>query len=303
MRRDGFLSMSHHRFGLVGRHIALAFAMAAIFPVSAQDKEDMPDLGQIEQTCMPTSTANLIIWFGKHGYPKLILGEKTESEDDRDLHTVHRIMADTDARFDLGTQMEKVTGGIKKYIQDAGYDCDVEYRGLGAATPFTADWFKENDDTNKGFILVLVYSRYDSTSGTFTNAWHSGHAVTLVTAEPDMLLVHDPAHLDDQSGRKILTPHVLTGGIWRGMGGSAPVSGLMTLSGSLLDAPPSSEVLLMGAVCVTMHPAGHPGSASPAPAHGPADTIAGTGSSQAPSKASPASESWITWFFDLFFRK
>jgi hypothetical protein len=32
----------------------------------------MPDLSQIEQTCLPTSTANLIIWFGNHGYPKLI---------------------------------------------------------------------------------------------------------------------------------------------------------------------------------------------------------------------------------------
>jgi hypothetical protein len=91
--------------------------------------------------------------------------------------------------------------------------------------PFTQDWLKENDDPNKGFILLLAYCSYDQNSNSFTDALNAGHAVTLVNAEPDMILIHDPAHYDDEPGRKILTPQVLTSGSWREQF-SAPVSGL-----------------------------------------------------------------------------
>src|ERR1700685_2943295 len=120
--RRSFLSW---RLGLLASSVAGLMA----FPVCADEKQGMPDLAQVEQTCLPTATSNLMIWFGQHGYPKLILSGDTQ--DERYLHTVHVIMADTDARFDWGTRMEKVTVGIDKYIKDAGYDCDIEYRGLG----------------------------------------------------------------------------------------------------------------------------------------------------------------------------
>ena len=35
-----------------------------------------------------------------------------------------------DARYDFGTRTDAITYGIEKYIHDAGYGCDVEYRGL-----------------------------------------------------------------------------------------------------------------------------------------------------------------------------
>ena len=56
--------------------LALASAglfVAGCFPAFALEKGGMPDLAQEEQTCLPTSTANLIVWFGTHGYPKLIV--------------------------------------------------------------------------------------------------------------------------------------------------------------------------------------------------------------------------------------
>src|SRR5476651_516487 len=81
-------------------------------PGFAMEKPGMPDLSQIEQTCLPTSTANLIVWFGAHGYPKLIASG--DNEDDGYIHTVHRIMDATDARFDWGTRPEMITAGIKK---------------------------------------------------------------------------------------------------------------------------------------------------------------------------------------------
>jgi hypothetical protein len=232
--------------------LALFLAMlggAAFGPLPADEKIGMPDLSQVEQTCLPTSTANLMIWFGRHGYPKLVASG--ESEDEKDLHTVHRLMMSTDARFDLGTQMDDVTVGIEKYIRDCGYDCDVEYRGLGGKGPtFTSDWLKENDNPNKGFVLVLLYCHVDSQSRR-VSPMRSGHAVTLVNFEPGLLLVHDPAHYDDETGRKILTPHFVPN-----TDPTNKQSELIFLSGSLLDAPPTSLVLLAGAVCVTMHPEG-----------------------------------------------
>jgi hypothetical protein len=316
------------------RHFLLGLSLAGglVLPVRALEKGGMPDLAQEEQTCLPTSTANLIIWFGKHGYPKLILAGDTEQE--RELHTLHRLMTDTNARYDLGTRPDAITYGIEKYIHDAGYSCDVEYRGLdygqakftqivkdeeGAlyhqkdAKPpqaFTQDWLQENDKPDKGFILLLAYCTFNRAQNSFSNAWNAGHAVTLVNAEPKMILVHDPAHDSDETGRKILTPEILTGGTFQSAGFEAPVAGLMLLSGSLLEAPPDAGVMLTGAVCITMHPDKQPG-AIIASASGPPNTTIGGSEAVAPS-AKPGSGStqpatqettWAMWLFDMVFKK
>jgi hypothetical protein len=289
--------------GLIGLAALLAF------PAWADEKEGMPDLSQIEQTCLPTSTANLMIWFGKHGYPKLILSGA--DEDERELHTVHRIMADTDARFDWGTRMESITVGIDKYIADAGYTGDVEYRGLTGKKPFSQDWLQENNDPNKGFILLLAYIHVQYSPGNvlIRRALNVGHAVTLVNAEPDMLLIHDPAHENDETGRKIITPQAIAQGTLEEVGTNEPVAGLLLLSGSLLEAPPDSQVMLTGAVCVTMHPPGDPKAPPSAPAASTALVAGGNASgSPASSPSTPAAPgsaetSWWVWLFDLVFRK
>jgi len=315
------------------RRLLLGLGLAAILarPASAVEKIGMPDLGQEAQTCLPTSTANLIVWFGTHGYPKLIVSG--DSADDGYIHTVHALMTATNARYDLGTRPDAITYGISKYIRAAGYSCEVEYRGMDwsmARYPqvvqdpdedkyrqdfkppdaFTQDWLKENDNPNKGFILLLAYIKYDEQNNTFTDAIHAGHAVTLVNVEPDMLLVHDPAHYSDMPGRKILTPELLTGGTFQLPGYAAPVSGLLLLSGTMLQKPHNAGVMLTGAVCITMHPVGEGtkiiGSASGAPN----DTVAGNGAETpastptAPAAPTPApSTSWMTWLFDFFFKK
>jgi len=283
--------------------IALCAAGFFLLPAVADEKEGMPDLAQIDQTCLPTSTANLIVWFGHHGYPKLIVDG--DSKDNGYIHTVRRIMAATDANFDWGTRSDTIAEGIKKYIEGAGYDADVEYRGLGK-TPFTADWLKENDDPNKGFILLLAYCAHDPNTDTFTNAWNAGHAVTLVNSMPDMLLVHDPAHYEDETGRKILTPLLLTGGTWISHEGNMPVAGLMLVSGSLLDTPPNAGVMLIGAVGVTMHSSNEKiASSASGAAGGPNSTIAGGPVSAPPTPAAPvsATKGWAEWIFDLLFSK
>jgi hypothetical protein len=323
---------------LIPRRLAYRFLLGfyvaglGILPLSATEKQGMPDLSQEEQTCLPTSTANLIIWFGTHGYPKLIVNG--DSRDDNYAHTVHRIMDATKATYQLGTRTDAITYGIKQYIRNAGYDCDVEYRGIDWSlakypqiiedqdgekykedfkppAPFTQDWLQENDDSNKGFILLLAYTRFDLASDTFSDAINAGHAVTLVNAEPDMILIHDPAHYDDEPGRKILTPTLLTGGTFELPGYDAPVSGLLLLSGTLMDTPPDSQIMLTGAVCVTMRPATDQASAASSPMIGASNaTLAGTGSgapSPAPATpaapASPPATSWAMWFFDLLFKK
>src|SRR6202050_2794468 len=315
-------------------HIFLCLCLAGLIalPVAAAEKEGMPDLGQEEQTCLPTSTSNLIVWFGTHGYPKLIVNG--DSSDDGYIHTVHALMTATNASYQLGTRTDAITYGIRKYIRDAGYSCDVEYRGLDwsqakypqivndpdgdkykqdfkTPSPFTQDWLQENNDPQKGFILLLAYINFDRQSNTFTNAFNAGHAVTLVNAEPDMILIHDPAHYDDEPGRKILTPELLTGGTFQLPGYNAPVSGLLLLSGTLMDTPPEAGILLTGAVCITMHPVNEGTKIIASASGAPNATMGGSGAIITPSSApaapaKPASSpntSWAMWLFDLFLKK
>lgn len=313
----------------------LGFCLAGILalPASAVEKTGMPDLSQEQQTCLPTSTANLIVWFGTHGYPKLIVNG--DSADDGYIHTVHALMTATNARYDLGTRTEAIRYGISKYIHDAGYSCDVEYRGLDwsqakypqilkdedadkykdfmqTPSPFTQDWLKENDDPNKGFILLLAYLNFNQQTDTFTDAIHVGHAVTLVNAEPDMILIHDPAHYDDEPGRKILSPELLTGGTFQLPGYNAPVAGLLLLSGTLMWTPPNAAIMLTGAVCITMHPASEGTKILGSAPGAPNATVGGAGgNSAAPSTAptvpaapvSSPTTSWAMWLFDLLFKK
>ena len=313
----------------------LGFCLAGLLasPIRALEKAGMPDLAQEEQTCLPTSTANLIVWFGLHGYPKLIA--PGDSKEDGYIHTVHRIMDATDASYQLGTRTEAITYGIAKYIHDSGYGCDVEYRGLDwsqakfphivddkledkykayqkTPVPFTADWLRGNDEDNKAFLLLIAYVTFDRNSNAFHDAINAGHAVTLVNAEPDMNLIHDPAHYGDEPGRKILTPEVLTGGTFELPGYHAPVAGLMLLSGSLLDGPEDSLKLLTGAVCVTMHPINDNSTIIASSAGAPNSVISGNaGGTPTPAPTSkptaspttPASTSWGMWLFNLLFSK
>ena len=270
----------------------MLFGAFAFSPAAAAEKIGMPDLSQVEQTCLPTATANLIIWFGRHGYPKLLAPGATT--DERELRTVHGIMRDTDARFDFGTRMDEVTVGIGKYIREAGYSCDIEYRGIDGAGPdFSQEWLQQNDDARHGFILVLAYCHWDPQTRTATPVLGTGHAVTLVNARPDMLLVHDPAHQDDETGRKILTPEPIAQGTWKDADGFQSLAGMLFLSGSLLDAPDNSRVLLLGAVCVRMHPLDQesPASASGLP---PSATTIGRVEPDAvpPAPANPTPAPW-----------
>jgi hypothetical protein len=307
----------------------LGLAVILALPLPAEEKAGMPDLAQEEQTCLPTSTANLIVWFGTHGYPKLIV--PGDNADDGYIHTVHRIMDATDASYQLGTRTEAITYGIAKYIKDAGYGCDVEYRGLDwsqakfpqivddkladkykeyqkTPQPFSQDWLQGNNDPTKGFILLLAYVSFDRNTNSFKDAINAGHAVTLVNAEPDMILIHDPAHYNDEPGRKILTPELLTGGTFNLPGYNAPVTGLMLLSGSLLEAPDDAGVLLTGAVCVTMHPVSTNSTIIASASGAPNSTIGGpTTSAPAPTSptkpVAPADAGWGMWLFNLIFSK
>jgi hypothetical protein len=313
--------------------LGIFLATGGAWPLLA-DKEGMPDLSQEDQTCLPTSTANVIVWFGNHGYPKLIQPE--DSKDNGYIHTIHAIMRATDANYDFGTRTDAITYGIEKYVRNAGYGCDVEYRGLDwsqakfpnlvkddegdlykkeykTPVPFSQDWLQQNDDPNKGFVLLLAYVNFDQGRSVFTNAFNAGHAVSLINAEPDMVLIDDPAHDQDEPGRKILTPEILTGGTFQLPGYAAPVSGLMLLSGDLMEAPPGAGVLLTGAVCITMHPPTMPSSVAGSPGVGAGNVTLGANAGVEPAAApratkpgappDSASSSWATWVFDFFFKK
>jgi hypothetical protein len=136
--------------------------------------------------------------------------------------------------------------------------------------------------------------------------------VTLVNAEPDMILIHDPAHYGDEPGRKILTPEILTGGTFQLPGYAAPVSGLMLLSGTLME-PEDCLKMLTGAVCVTMHPINDTSTIIASSAGAPNSVISGqtggtptpapTAAKPIPAAATPATTSWGMWLFNLLLGK
>ena len=111
--------------------LALGLAAAATaLPAWADEKPGMPDLASVKNRLVsPPLRLHLIVWFGTHGYPKLIKLDG-DNKDDGYIHTVHKIITATGARYDWGTRTDAIKYGIEKYIHDAGYDCDVEYRGL-----------------------------------------------------------------------------------------------------------------------------------------------------------------------------
>ena len=59
-------SMNAYRALRMTRAVWLGLCLAGLLflPAVAIEKEGMPDLSQVDQTCLPTSTANLIVWFG-----------------------------------------------------------------------------------------------------------------------------------------------------------------------------------------------------------------------------------------------
>ncbi len=80
----------------------------------------------------------------------------------------------------------------------------------------------------------------------------------------------------------------------------------MLLSGSLLEAPPHAEVMVTGAVCITMHPGQPLNKPGTTPVNGPDSHIAGNDAPAAP--VTPPAQtndrsSWIDWIFNLFFAK
>ena len=317
--------------------LGICLAGLLALPVVALEKPGMPCLSQQEETCLPTSTANLMVWFGLHGYPNLI--KKGDDSSDDYIHTVHAMITAVHATYQMGTDTVAITYGIQKYIREAGYSADVEYRGIDWSplenhdiikdpyldeyrkayrTPaaFSADWLQQNDDPNKCFILLVVYARYNPETGDFSNPF-AGHAVTLVNAEPDTIVIHDPANDAGYPGRKILTPMLLTGGTFNGPGFHASTAGLMILDAPVDEMwrPDDCVILLTGAVCVTMHPdsndtslvkgtAGTPtgvigsGDVSKTP---PSTGKTGSGTTSAP--AATPSTSWAMWLFNLIFSK
>jgi len=308
-----------------------------LLSASAAEKPGMPCLTQEEGTCLPTSTANLMVWFGLHGYPKLIV--KGDSAANGYIHTVHAMITAVHATYQFGTDTMAITYGIQKYIRDAGYSADVEYRGIDWSqikskdiikdadldaykkayrTPaaFSQDWLQQNNDSNKGFILLVIYAKYNPETGVFSNPV-AGHAVTLVNAEPDTLVIHDPANDASYPGRKILTPRQLVGGSFEAPGFHASTEGLMILDAPIDEMwhPVNGVILLTGAVCVTMHPdsnetsivKGTVGSPNGVIGANPGDTAkngtGSTGSNHGTTPAPTAQRDWATWLFDYFFKK
>ncbi len=279
----------------------LAAFMALGLSCASAQKQGMPDLSQISQTCLPTATANLILYFGKNGFPNLI--QKGPTPEERELRTVHMLMADTDANFDLGTRRDMAADGVRTYIESAGYACDVEFRGLGTKN-FAADWLKDNADPNTGFILFFAYVAYHNNNHTYSLALNQGHAVTLVTYSPGTLLIHDPAHRSYQIGRKILsTQPAEKGAYFVGGGKVASVDGFMEVSGSFLDAPPEATVMLVGALRVQMLPNKKPGEGTMLAAKGAGPTVdsgSPTGTATK-SKAAPTEKTWMAALYDFLF--
>jgi hypothetical protein len=157
--------------------------------------------------CAPTSLSDYLIWLGSHGYPSLL--PKEGQADDLQIALIKTLASANYFGTDpsTGTSPAQIMRGLKKYINDCGYEIKtMQYQGFrpspkefysGVTVP-SLDWLRSGALSPKCTWLNLGWYRYDEDSHTYTR--FSGHWVALVgygvdaSAKPskDTIIVHDP---------------------------------------------------------------------------------------------------------------
>lgn len=207
----------------------------------------MPDIDQDSNTCFPTSTANLLYWFGENGYPALLSKDTDATARQRNL--IAKLLVHTNGTFKNGTEFAAMTKGLSSFFKAHNIDAKVTYRGLGGDAFSGLDWFERNSEDNVGFILCLAYV-HKKGANSYLSAAPLGHCVTLLRYHDGVAAILDPAHAEGETGRRTLrlipVSQIKTSG--------ATIPMLFEVSGMPLEGSHADTVLLDGAVCIELPP-------------------------------------------------
>lgn len=178
--------------------------------------------------CGPTAASNALMWFGRHGFPKLTppapdaLSEQSKMID---ILASKNYMNTADKN---GTKLPVVICGIKNYVSVCGYSvASIQYKGINQCPQQyligeipDLNWMAENTAGLTGQLLGIGWYKYDKQTNIYRR--FGGHYLTVVGCEKDasidnvpyVLLVHNPAtgkssklYMEQLNGGTIIRPN------------------------------------------------------------------------------------------------
>jgi len=197
---------------------------AAALPDECTEKVDlMPDLCQTDEafrslpyggrySCGPTAFANVLVAMDRRGYEDLVPEDGQSKEQQRALleqlgtkpylHTTRH-----------GTGPISAMAGIRRFVQDRGYDALVEWRGWRHGGEFSSgefvdpNWLLEGVLGESNVVVNVGWYKHDEPQRLYTRI--GGHYMTLVGYQKEgdeiTYLIHDPA---PRAGTDKTTHHV-----------------------------------------------------------------------------------------------
>jgi hypothetical protein len=153
-----------------------------------------------DEYCAPTAISNSLMWLANHGYRSL---KPSASSDKAAQIRMIKLLAGPDlmkTNPEKGTDVAEVIRGVRRYVEDAGYEIErLKYSGWRPATK--TDVAGKHPDLNAvrkaiasphgAAWLNVGWYKYDSDSGDYIRS--GGHWVTVVGYDGDALLIHDPS--------------------------------------------------------------------------------------------------------------
>ncbi len=175
--------------------------------VTQTDKRaDFPGGGT--QYCCLVAIANSLMWMDSNGFPDLVQNSGDLFHDEVKLVKLLGSKAYMDTSLEYGTGTTKLMRGIKKYLQERGYETKrLEYQGWRKHPPEMRSrfpvprlsWIKQSI-VGKGAVWLNVgWYEYNRSRDEYTRI--AGHWVTLVgygkdengRLDPTILILHDPS--------------------------------------------------------------------------------------------------------------
>jgi hypothetical protein len=214
---------------------------------------NMPNFKQSANMCGPTSAANLLFWFGKNGFTKLI--PHSTDETDASHRLISKLIAECKSDQSIGTDNEDLISGIASYIRKCGYKPLVAYDGIDQDRPPQLEWISTRLRTSKGVLLGCNLYKRSSTSNTLLTDGSCAHSITLVEMEKDHLVIHDPERdSKEDTGRREIKLRKISLGVLKGRDFQIPANGFYEMTGISLSNEKDSVVILEDAIAVGVQP-------------------------------------------------
>jgi len=180
--------------------------------------DSIPDLMQTDkranfpgggtQYCSLVAVSNSLMWFDSNGFPDLVQNSGELLTDQIKLVKLLASKSYMNTSLEYGTGTTKLVRGVRKYIQERGYEiAQLEYQGWRKhpeeiRTRFPVpqlNWIKQGILGNGSIWLNVGWYKYNPSKDEYTRI--AGHWVTLVgygkdgngQANPEILILHDPS--------------------------------------------------------------------------------------------------------------